>query len=145
MALYILNDPNIQMYIPLKTQYEISMIKALNRKRIPTKTLRQTTDTDFMTEDPQAVLLIPELNTCLTELILFCNKNNIPVIVLHSANTLVPFLTPHYSEITLVDPDKLKEEGKTLSDVADTSAYDQILFMYDCDQFADETNFDLLK
>ena len=61
------------------------------------------------------------------------------------ANTLVPFLTPHYSEITLVDPDKLKEEGKTLSDVADTSAYDQILFMYDCDQFADETNFDLLK
>lgn len=58
MALYILNDPNIQMYIPLKTQYEISMIKALNRKRIPTKTLRQTTDTDFMTEDPQAVLLI---------------------------------------------------------------------------------------
>ena len=81
------------MYIPLKTQYEISMIKALNRKRIPTKTLRQTTDTDFMTEDPQAVLLIPELNTCLTELILFCNKNNIPVIVLHSANTLVPFLT----------------------------------------------------
>lgn len=69
------------------------MIKALNRKRIPTKTLRQTTDTDFMTEDPQAVLLIPELNTCLTELILFCNKNNIPVIVLHSANTLVPFLT----------------------------------------------------
>lgn len=52
MALYILNDPNIQMYIPLKTQYEISMIKALNRKRIPTKTLRQTTDTDFMTEDP---------------------------------------------------------------------------------------------
>ena len=61
------------------------------------------------------------------------------------ANTLVPFLTPHYSEITLVDPDKLKEEGKTLSDVADTSAYDQILFMYDCDQFANETNFDLLK
>lgn len=61
------------------------------------------------------------------------------------ANTLVPFLTPHYSEITLVDPDKLKEEGKTLSDVADTSGYDQILFMYDCDQFADETNFDLLK
>ena len=61
------------------------------------------------------------------------------------ANTIVPFLTPHYSEITLVDPDKLKEEGKTLSDVADTSAYDQILFMYDCDQFADETNFDLLK
>lgn len=61
------------------------------------------------------------------------------------ANTLVPFLTPHYSEITLVDPDKLKEEGKTLSDVADTSEYDQILFMYDCDQFADETNFDLLK
>ena len=57
----------------------------------------------------------------------------------------MPFLTPHYSEITLVDPDKLKEEGKTLSDVADTSAYDQILFMYDCDQFADERNFDLLK
>ena len=57
----------------------------------------------------------------------------------------MPFLTPHYSEITLVDPDKLKEEGKTLSAVADTSPYDQILFMYDCDQFADETNFDLLK
>mgnify|MGYP000000182727 FL=1 len=93
MALYILNDPNIPMYIPLKTQYEISMIKALNRKRIPTKTLRQTSDASFMADDPQAVLLIPEFNASSTELILFCNKNNIPVIVLHSANTLVPFLT----------------------------------------------------
>ena len=38
-----------------------------------------------------------------------------------------------------------EDAPKLLSDVADTSAYDQILFMYDCDQFADETNFDLLK
>ena len=53
----------------------------------------------------------------------------------------MPFLTPEYSELTLVDRDKLIEVVKTLSVVADTCAYDQILFMYDCDQFADETNF----
>lgn len=76
MALYILNDPNIPMYIPLKTQYEISMIKALNRKRIPTKTLRQTSDASFMADDPQAVLLIPEFNASSTELILFCANCN---------------------------------------------------------------------
>ena len=61
------------------------------------------------------------------------------------ANTFVPFLTPHYSEITLVDPDKLEEEGKTLTDVADPNDYDQVLFLYDCDEFSEADNFDLLK
>ena len=61
------------------------------------------------------------------------------------ANTILPFFTPHYSEITLVDPDKLAEEDKVLSDVVDTDDFDQVLFMYDCDQFCNEKNFDRLK
>lgn len=55
------------------------------------------------------------------------------------ANCFVPFLTPHYSEITLID---LKQfEGGRPEDIADPEYYDQILFLYDiadfncCDDF----------
>ena len=60
------------------------------------------------------------------------------------ANTIVPFLLPHYKHITIVDPDKLKEEGKTLSDVADSGSYDRIIMIYDCIQFSQTDSFDVL-
>ncbi len=60
------------------------------------------------------------------------------------ANALVPFLTPHYSEITLVDPKLIKEKGGKLSDFADVSDYDQILFMFDIQSFGQADYFDVL-
>lgn len=45
-----------------------------------------------MTEDPDAVFFIPEMNLQLTDCILFCNRHNIPVIVLHISNAYMPFL-----------------------------------------------------
>lgn len=61
------------------------------------------------------------------------------------ANTLVPFLTPHYSEITMIDLDKLKENGKSMLDSINPNDYDQILFMYDIDNFTRMDSFDLLE
>ena len=61
------------------------------------------------------------------------------------ANTLIPFLTPHYSEITAVDLDRLKENGKKLNEIVNIDDYDQILIMYDIDNFARLDSFDLLE
>jgi hypothetical protein len=60
------------------------------------------------------------------------------------ANTFVPFLTPHYSEITLVDPKKIKEMGDSISDFVNVSDYDQILILFDIDSFANADYFDVL-
>lgn len=49
------------------------------------------------------------------------------------ANMFVPFLTPHYSKITLIDPDRL--DGKTIEDVVDVDSYDQMLILYDMSRF----------
>lgn len=49
------------------------------------------------------------------------------------ANMFVPFLTPHYSEITLIDPEKL--DGKAIEDVVDVDSYDQLLLLSDVDSF----------
>ena len=93
IALYILNDPKIPVQMPLKSQLEISMIKQLNRKRITTKIIRNISDIKYLLNDPEAVFLIQEMSQPLAESISFCNHHNIPVIVLHTANNLIPFLT----------------------------------------------------
>ncbi len=49
------------------------------------------------------------------------------------ANMFVPFLTPHYSEITLIDPTKL--EGRSIEELADVDSYDQVLLLYDAASF----------
>ena len=49
------------------------------------------------------------------------------------ANMFVPFLTPHYSEITLIDPEQLTD--KSIEDLVDVDSYDQILMLYDVSQF----------
>lgn len=61
------------------------------------------------------------------------------------ANTLVPFLTPHYSEITLADPKLIKSCGGKLEDKVNIDDYDQILILYDADSFAHEDSFDILS
>lgn len=60
------------------------------------------------------------------------------------ANTLAPFFTPHYSEITLVDPKIIKEQGGKLSDFVDITDYDQILVMFDIRSFCQADYFDTL-
>lgn len=92
MALYIFNDHEMPSFISLKTQFEISKLKSLNTKRIVTKTIRHISYMSIMTEDPDAVFLIPEMNPSLTDCIVFCNRHNIPVIVLHISNSYMPFL-----------------------------------------------------
>lgn len=49
------------------------------------------------------------------------------------ANMMVPFLTPHYSEITMIDPDKLGD--KRIEDVVDINSFDQMLLLYDIKSF----------
>lgn len=61
------------------------------------------------------------------------------------ANAIAPFYTAHYRRITMVDPKRLKEEGMTLSDVADPDDYDQILVLFDIDSFSKAEYFDTLK
>ena len=60
------------------------------------------------------------------------------------ANCFVPFLAPHYSKITLLDPSQL-EEKETIYDFADPSDYDQILFLYDVENFCTAQGFEKLS
>lgn len=60
------------------------------------------------------------------------------------ANTLVPFLTPHYSEITLADLSLIKKDGKKLSDYVNVHDFDQILVLYDYNNFVNAEGLDLL-
>ncbi len=52
------------------------------------------------------------------------------------ANMLVPFLTPHYSEITLLDPRALGR--RSLEELVTVSDYDQVLFLFDTAEFSTE-------
>ena len=56
----------------------------------------------------------------------------------------MPFLCPHYSEITFVDP-KYFDKDETLSDLTDPSGYDQVLFLYDLKNFCEYDGLDKLK
>lgn len=60
------------------------------------------------------------------------------------ANTIVPFYTAHYSKITMVDPNRLKQSDMKLSDVVDPDDYDQILVIFDIDSFSRASYFDTL-
>lgn len=60
------------------------------------------------------------------------------------ANILAPFYTPHYSEITLIDPKLVNEKGGKLSDFVDISDYDQIMIMFDVVTFCQADYFDVL-
>ncbi len=60
------------------------------------------------------------------------------------ANTLIPFYTPHYREITLIDPELVKKAGKNITDYVNPNRYDQILVMYDVESFCEADCFDVL-
>lgn len=51
------------------------------------------------------------------------------------ANAMVPFLTAHYSQITMIDPKMMAARGKTLAQLADTNEFDQILIMCDISEY----------
>lgn len=92
MALYILNDQSIALPVPLKSQFEITMLRALNRKRIKTKIIKDISEIKIMQTDPEAVFAIQHLNESVKNAIIFCNRHNIPVIILHSSNADTPHL-----------------------------------------------------
>ncbi len=52
------------------------------------------------------------------------------------ANMLIPFLTPHYSEITIIDADSIGREG--IEKLADPRKYDHVLFLFSADEFSTE-------
>lgn len=92
MALYILNDQSITVQMPLKSQLEITMLRSLNRKRIKTKIIKDIDEIRIMQTDPEAVLVIQEMTEAAKNPIIFCNRHNIPVIVLHASNADTPHL-----------------------------------------------------
>ncbi len=53
------------------------------------------------------------------------------------AHSLVPFLTQHYSEITMID---LRYINVALNQKYDLSEYDQILFVYNVENFIEDQN-----
>lgn len=92
MALYILDDPTITVQMPLKSQLEISMLRSLNRKRIKTKIIKDIDDIQIMVTDPEAVFVIQQMSELNKGTIIFCNRHDIPVIVLHASNADTPNL-----------------------------------------------------
>lgn len=92
MALYIFTDQSFKVQMSLKSQLEVSMLRALNRKRIKTRIIADINEIRIMLSDPEAVLVIQEMTSATKEPIIFCNRHNIPVIVLHTSNTDSPQL-----------------------------------------------------
>lgn len=96
MSLYILEDKNIHPFLNKRTLQEVTAVKALNQKRIPTKSITDASDLSVLLSDPKSVFLIPyaiDSNTLSTMSTLeFCNNNNIPVIAMHN----IPEFAPEY-------------------------------------------------
>ena len=53
------------------------------------------------------------------------------------ANSFIPFLTQHYSEIAVID---LRYVKTSIRDFADPDDYDQTLFLYNASTFAEDKN-----
>ncbi len=93
MALYILEDKNLHPFLSKRIAQEISAVKALNQKRIPTRSISNISDLSTLLSDNQSVFLIPYGITPPTlKAIEFCNNNNIPVIAMHN----IPEFAPEY-------------------------------------------------
>lgn len=93
MALYILEDKNLHPFLSKRIAQEITAVKALNQKRIPTKSITDISDLSALLKDNQSVFLIPYGITQDTlNAIKFCNYNDIPVIAMHN----IPDFAPEY-------------------------------------------------
>ena len=65
------------------------------------------------------------------------SKKKILVIKDSYANSFIPFLVNHYSEIGVID---LRYVKNSLTDYADPNSYDQTLFLYNASTFAEDKN-----
>ena len=93
MALYILEDKSLHPFLSKRTAQEITAVKALNQKRIPTKSITDISDLSVLLRDSHSVFLIPYGITPDTlKAIKFCNYNDIPVIAMHN----IPDFAPEY-------------------------------------------------
>lgn len=70
------------------------------------------------------------------------NKKSLLVIKDSYANCLIPFLKNHYSKITVVDLRYIKTK---YTDYFDVNDYDQVLFLYNCITFSEDTGINRLK
>lgn len=52
------------------------------------------------------------------------------------ANAFIPYLTAHYSNITVVDPVRLKDDKKNIYDTVDPGSFDQVLLLCGIDEFS---------
>lgn len=66
-------------------------------------------------------------------------ENNEKILVIKDsyANSFIPFLTQHYSEITVID---LRYVKTSICDFVDPNDYDQTLFLYNASTFAEDKN-----
>lgn len=62
------------------------------------------------------------------------NDDSLLIIGTEYANCFVPFLAPHYSHITLIDPEKFDDDD-TLASFTNIDEYSQIMFLYDIVSF----------
>ncbi len=65
------------------------------------------------------------------------NKKKILVIKDSYANSFIPFLVNHYSEITVLDPRYIKT---SIREYVNPDNFDQTLFLYNASTFAEDTN-----
>lgn len=59
MALYILEDKNLHPFLSKRTAQEITAVKALNQKRIPTKSISDISDLSVLIKDTSLFFSFP--------------------------------------------------------------------------------------
>lgn len=93
MALYILEDKSLHPFLSKRTSQEISAVKSLNQRRIPTRSITDISDLSVLLSDSESIFLIPySIGEDTLPAVEFCNLNGIPVIAMHS----IPDFAPEY-------------------------------------------------
>lgn len=89
MALYILEDKSLHPFLSKRTSQEISAVKSLNQRRIPTRSITDISDLSVLLSDSESIFLIPySIGEDTLPAVEFCNLNGIPVIAMHSITRL---------------------------------------------------------
>lgn len=101
----------------------------------------ETTDSiyfrDFLKGNDKYCVFLGSNRACTTIRTDALNKKKILVIKDSYANSFVPFLTNHYSEITLID---LRYVKNSIKDFVNPSDYNHTLFLYNASTFASDKN-----
>ena len=83
MALYILEDKSLHPFLSKRTSQEISAVKSLNQRRIPTRSITDISDLSVLLSDSESIFLIPySIGEDTLPAVEFCNLNGIPVIAI---------------------------------------------------------------